>query len=279
VGASTGLSAGEQQMLTDLDSWIAAGSHRIRAHHGDAQYAYPAGPAIMDELEPHLVVAFFNSVFCADPNNCTTSEVNSTRGLASGYAEHPMGWTDLPSGRNGSSYDGGWEGYLLKALRQLRRQAGDTTDPAMVQPFSAAMMSHLCGGGGCKAAIVKAIQETYVADSAANGGSANPDTWTISENQAYCASNGCPTQMPAYDNITLRAVGLVTEPDLDWQNRPTFQQVVDFPTHRPRLSQVALASVIEGDRGGAGVAVSLFPLGLGALSMLGRRRRRHRARG
>jgi hypothetical protein len=85
--------------------------------------------------------------------------------------------------------------------------------------------------------------------------------------------------MPAYDNITLRAVGLVTEPDLDWQNRPTFQQVVDFPTHRPRLSQVALASVIEGDRGGAGVAVSLFLLGLGALSMLGRRRRRHRAGG
>jgi acyl-homoserine lactone acylase PvdQ len=279
VGASTGLSAGEQQMLTDLDSWIAAGSHRIRAQHGDAQYAYPPGPAIMDELEPHLVMAFFNSVFCADPNNCTASEVNSTRGLASGYAEHPMGWTDLPSGRNGSSYDGGWEGYLLKALRQLRRQAGDTTDPAMLQPFSAAMMSHLCGGGGCKAAIVKAIHDTYVADSASNGGSANPDTWTISENQAYCASNGCPTQMPAYDNITLRTVGLVTEPDLDWQNRPTFQQVVDFPTHRPRLSQAALASVIEGDRGGAGLAVSLFLLGLGAVSMLGRRRRRPRARG
>jgi acyl-homoserine lactone acylase PvdQ len=274
TGAGSGLSANEQKMLTDLGNWIASGSHRVRAQHGDALYAYPPGPAIMDELEPHLVMALFNSVFCADPNNCTAAEVNTTNGLASSYAKHPMGWTDLPSGRLGSSYDGGWEGYLLKALRQLRRQAGDTTDPAMAQPLSTAMLSGLCGTGasGCRAAIVKAIHDTYAADSAANSGAANPDTWTISENQAYCASHGCATQMPAYDNITLRAIGLVTEPDLDWQNRPTFQQVVDFPSHRPRLNQAALVSVVEGS-GDVGAAAALFLFGLVAVGMLARRRR------
>ena len=237
VGAVAGLSAGEQKMLSDLNTWVASGSHRIRSQHGATQYAYAPGPAIMDELEPRLIEALFNPVFCADPNNCTSAEVSSTNGLASGYTQHPMGWTDLPRGRGGSSYEGGWEGYMLKALRQLRILAGDNTDPAMSQPFSAVMMSHLCSATGaaqCQAAIVKAIHDTYTADVAANGGHANPDTWTIDVNQSYCASHGCPTQMPAYDNISFRTIGLVTQPDFDWQNRPTFQQVVDFPSHRPR---------------------------------------------
>jgi hypothetical protein len=40
--------------------------------------------------------------------------------------------------------------------------------------------------------------------------------------------------MPAYEAIALRARGLVGQPNIDWQNRPTFQQVVEFPRHRKR---------------------------------------------
>jgi hypothetical protein len=40
--------------------------------------------------------------------------------------------------------------------------------------------------------------------------------------------------MPVFDAIQFRALGLVTQPAIDWQNRPTFQQVVEFPRHRPR---------------------------------------------
>ena len=40
--------------------------------------------------------------------------------------------------------------------------------------------------------------------------------------------------MPAYDAIGFRALGIVGQPSIPWQNRPTFQQVVSFPAHRPR---------------------------------------------
>ena len=35
--------------------------------------------------------------------------------------------------------------------------------------------------------------------------------------------------MPAYDAIKFTGVGIVGQPDMDYQNRPTFQQVVEFP--------------------------------------------------
>jgi hypothetical protein len=39
--------------------------------------------------------------------------------------------------------------------------------------------------------------------------------------------------MPVYDAIQFRALGLIGQPAIDWQNRPTFQQVIEFPRHRP----------------------------------------------
>jgi hypothetical protein len=40
--------------------------------------------------------------------------------------------------------------------------------------------------------------------------------------------------MPQYDAIGFQTLGLVGQPDIPWQNRSTFQQVVSFPAHRPR---------------------------------------------
>jgi hypothetical protein len=40
--------------------------------------------------------------------------------------------------------------------------------------------------------------------------------------------------MPVYDDIEYRTIGIIGQPAQDWQNRPTFQQVVEFPAHRPR---------------------------------------------
>jgi hypothetical protein len=284
---ASSLTGNERRMLADLDTWVANGSHRARAKHGDEQYAYPPGPAIMDELEPHLIEAIFNHVFCADPNNCSSAEVYKINGLAAGYRMHPMGWTDLPSGRGGSSYDGGWEGYMVKVLRQLRVAAGDHSDAPMGQPFSSALMAAVCGGGGqtdCAASLIKAIHDTYTADSAANG-NPNPDTWTIDENQSQCGS--CKQQVPAYDDISSSSIGLVSEPDMDWQNRPTFQQVVDFPSHRPRSGEVVAGAAGNtlgagaslpptSTGGGPGAAIGLLGVGLGAAVLAQSRRRRRK---
>ncbi len=37
-----------------------------------------------------------------------------------------------------------------------------------------------------------------------------------------------------YDAIFFRPLGAVTQPLIHWQNRPTYQQVVEIKGHRPR---------------------------------------------
>jgi hypothetical protein len=53
--------------------------------------------------------------------------------------------------------------------------------------------------------------------------------WTASS-----ASKAAGQSMPEFDAIAFRAMGIVGQPTIDWQNRPTFQQVVQFERHRPR---------------------------------------------
>jgi hypothetical protein len=60
-------------------------------------------------------------------------------------------------------------------------------------------------------------------------GSSNVPAWTASTDSAAAKQT-----MPLYDAIEFRALGVITQPAIDWQNRPTFQQVIEFPTHRPR---------------------------------------------
>jgi hypothetical protein len=60
-------------------------------------------------------------------------------------------------------------------------------------------------------------------------GSSDVASWTSST-----ASKAAGQTMPVFDAIQFRALGIVGQPAIDWQNRPTFQQVVQFPRHRAR---------------------------------------------
>jgi len=97
------------------------------------------------------------------------------------------------------------------------------------QPFPAAVTSRICGGGlaTCLGAIDAALTGAFQALVAANGGSAQVATWT-----ADSATKAAGVTMPVYDQIQFSGIGIVGQPAIDWQNRPTFQQVVQFPRHR-----------------------------------------------
>jgi hypothetical protein len=139
-----------------------------------------------------------------------------------------MGFVNDPDnggGHLGSAYDGGWEGYVVKALGQL-------TGQKVAQPFSPAVTAKLCGSGGlskCGPTLDAALLSTYKALVKANGGSTDVASWT-----ADTATKAAGVTMPQYDAIGFETIGLVGQPDIPWQNRPTFQQVVSFPAHRPR---------------------------------------------
>jgi acyl-homoserine lactone acylase PvdQ len=211
----SGQPAGVQAMLTTLQGWSNSGALRKKAQPGDTQYAGAAAVATMDELYPRVVRALFDHLFAA-------GGVTTQLGLPAAYDVLPEGFSQNPSqtAGNGSSYYGGLQSQVFKALAEINGES-------VMLPFSVTTTGELCGGGGlggCRAAISQALADTFNAMEAANGGSPTPSTWTAN---TETATGGSP--LPALDAIHFAAVGLAGQPAIDWQNRPTFQQVVEFP--------------------------------------------------
>jgi acyl-homoserine lactone acylase PvdQ len=216
--------AGVKAMLTQLKSWNATGSHRIKAKHEDEQYVDHAAVAISDELVPNLIRAFYDEILADGGSGGVVSTGGAT---LPGYAKVPMQWVNTPNSGNahlGSAYDGGFEGYLMSTFQQLLGQK-----PA--DGFGPELTSRECDGGRatCHSSVDQALQTTYDALVKANGGSTDVASWTASSESAAAGET-----MPEHDSIILRPLGIVGQPHLDWQNRPTFQQVVEFPRHRAR---------------------------------------------
>ena len=203
--------AGVQAMLDQLQSWIADGSHRVKAAPGDTQYADASGVAIADELIPNLAHALYDGIFAAGGSSFNRFNVL------------PMSFTELPHSHHGTSFADGFQSYFVSTLQQLLGQAP-------VDGFTNVLTSRECSGGqaSCGASIDAALLATYNALVTANGTS-NVAAWTAST-----ASKAAGVTMPVYDEIESQTLGLVGQPAMDWQNRPTFQQVIEFPRHRPR---------------------------------------------
>ena len=110
----------------------------------------------------------------------------------------PLGRHDAP-GPVGSAFIAGWYGIVHKDLRGAI--AG-----APIAPFS-----RVYCGNGVLAACRDAVRNSLAAAVAALG--PDPATWDANE---------------AGDRIQFAAAGTASIPDMDWVNRPTFQQVVEY---------------------------------------------------
>lgn len=103
---------------------------------------------------------------------------------------------------DGSSFQKGYYGYVQKSVQMALGQT-------VLQPYNVLR----CADGtlaGCRAALAQSLQDTV------NELGPDPSTWDACES--------CET-------IHFTAVGLVNVPDIPWQNRPTFQQVVEVVSH------------------------------------------------
>jgi acyl-homoserine lactone acylase PvdQ len=115
----------------------------------------------------------------------------------------PTSLDDLPSGHGGSSFDnvGSYE-WVTKDLESV-----------LGQHVNGAMSQEYCGKGDlatCRSDIQETLAQAVTAVNAANGHTTRIAKWT------YDKSN---------DDIQFSYVGETVAP-IDWQNRPTFQQVV-----------------------------------------------------
>ncbi|MFD7227176.1 penicillin acylase family protein [Streptomyces sp. NPDC059881] len=184
------------------DSWRAAGSQRKETAPGSHTYGHADAVRIMDAWWPLLVEAEFRPGLGDDLYRSLTASI--------AVDESPAAHHGPAGGHSGSAFQYGWWGFTDKDLRQV---LGEQVGGPLAKTY--------CGGGQLTAcrdallttlgqAVAKPATEVYPGDGTCGAG----DQW--------CA-----------DTLVHRPLGGITHPAVHWQNRPTYQQVVEFPSHRP----------------------------------------------
>ncbi|WP_338694834.1 penicillin acylase family protein [Streptomyces sp. Q6] len=187
--------------VEQLEAWRKAGAQRNQTSAGSKTYAHPDAVRIMDAWWPLLVKAEFEPGLGTGLYTALTGQLSVDEAPSAGHG---------PTGSHaGSAFQYGWWGYVDKDLRAV-----------LGQPVRGELGARYCGAGDLSAcrdtllaslteAVAKPATEVYPGDDTCKAG----DQW--------CA-----------DTIVHRALGGITHRSMQWQNRPTYQQVVEFPSHR-----------------------------------------------
>jgi acyl-homoserine lactone acylase PvdQ len=181
-----------------LRGWVHRGAHRLDA---DRDGAY----------EEQAAIALFDSWWDSGGTEDGVAQDVLRGTLGDLVGELPQRIDDHPRQGLGSSWNGvAWYGYVVTDLAGLTGAPQETG------------FSHgYCGGGvldACRTdlrASLRAAADRVLAEQ----GVASVSDLTYDKH---------------IDDIRHVAAGVVGVRDIDWQNRPTFQQVVGFQGHRPR---------------------------------------------
>jgi Penicillin amidase len=188
--------------VDELQAWVASGAHRINRSHPGASGAYEQSDAIriVDAWWPLLVNAEFGPVL----GNNLLGQVESDFPIDDPPANNHAG------PHTGSSFDVGFYGIVQKDLRAV---LGDKVGGPLNRIF--------CGNGSlsqCRAALEASLSQAIGA----------------SAQQVYPADSVCSAgDQMCHDSIQFRPIGVITEPLIEWVNRPTFQQADEIAAHRP----------------------------------------------
>lgn len=189
--------------VAELQAWAATGAHRINREHPGAHGDYDDSAAvqIMDAWWPLLVRADFGQVLGSAVLNQVESEfpINDEPG-------HGVSGEHL-----GSAFDVGFYGIVQKDLRAVLH---DKVRGPLNRVY--------CGNGAlaaCRTALTASLAQA-VAET---------------PQQVYPADKVCQAgDQMCSDSIQFRAIGAVTQPLIEWINRPTFQQADEIQGHGPR---------------------------------------------
>ena len=188
--------------VNELRAWVASGAHRINRENPGAHGDYDQSDAIriMDAWWPLLVKAEFQPVLGSALLNQVEGDfpINDEPG-------HGTSGSHL-----GSAFDVGFYGIVQKDLRAVLH---DRVRGPLNRIY--------CGNGSlerCRAAL-----ESSLATAAAE----SPD-------QVYPADGVCSAgDQMCSDSIQFRAIGAITQPLIEWVNRPTFQQADELVGRMP----------------------------------------------
>jgi acyl-homoserine lactone acylase PvdQ len=191
-----------------LKTWVATGAHRINRESPGAHGDYDQSDAIriMDAWWPLWVQAEFEPVLGSSLLDQVQSDfpINDEPGHGVGA---PGGGT---GSHQGSAFDVGFYGIVQKDLRAVLH---DRESGKLNRIF--------CGNGSltaCRAALESSLAQA-VAET--------PD-------QVYPADGVCAAgDQMCSDSIQFRAIGAITQPLIEWVNRPTFQQADEIMGQAP----------------------------------------------
>jgi len=173
-----------------LRDWVRAGAHR-RDLDADGHYEHAEAIRIFDAWWPRLVEAQFQPTL----GKKLFAAIQSIIRIKTG-----------PDRDTGNAWGSGWFGYVEKDLRSVLGKK-------VKSPYS----RQYCGRGKlgrCRQALARSLREALGHTTDAELYPRGP----CDQGDAQWCS----------DSIAHAAVGAVSQPRIQWQNRPTFQQVVEI---------------------------------------------------
>ncbi|MFF1452514.1 penicillin acylase family protein [Streptomyces sp. NPDC058274] len=187
--------------VTKLSEWVTAGAQRKETAAGSHTYANADAVRILDAWWPLLVKAEFAPGLGSDLYTAFTNNLPVDEAPSAGHG---------PTGSHaGSSFQYGWWSYVDKDIRAV---LGESVQGGLSQKY--------CGNGSltaCRDALISTLKEAAGKTAA----EVYPGDDQCSAGDQWCA-----------DSIVQRALGGIKHGKISWQNRPTFQQVVEYTSHR-----------------------------------------------
>ncbi|WP_217248155.1 penicillin acylase family protein [Streptomyces sp. AC602_WCS936] len=184
-----------------LKAWLAAGGLRTETSAGSETYAHADAIRTLDAWWPLLVKAEF------EPGLGTDLYTAFTRNLP--VDESPSAAHGPTGAHAGSAFQYGWWSYVDKDIRSV-----------LGEPVEGPLAREYCGGGdlaACRDTLVTTLKEAAGRTPA----QVYPGDDNCSAGDQWCA-----------DSIIHRTLGGIKHGGISWQNRPTYQQVVEFTSHR-----------------------------------------------
>ncbi|MEU3284838.1 penicillin acylase family protein [Streptomyces longwoodensis] len=184
-----------------LQTWLTAGGLRTETSAGSKTYANADAIRLLDAWWPLLVKAEFQPGLGSDLYTAITNNLPVDEAPSAGHG---------PTGSHaGSSFQYGWWSYVDKDIRAV---LGQSVQGPLARTY--------CGGGSlgaCRDVLISSLKEAAGKTAA----QVYPGDDQCSAGDQWCA-----------DSIVQRTLGGIKHYRISWQNRPTYQQVVEFTSHR-----------------------------------------------
>ncbi|MEU5533864.1 penicillin acylase family protein [Streptomyces sp. NPDC020362] len=187
--------------VNKLQAWVTAGARRTEASAGSKTYANADAIRVLDGWWPLLVKGEFEPGLGSDLYTAFTGNLPVDEAPSAGHG---------PTGSHaGSSFQYGWWSYVDKDIRAV-----------LGEPVQGGLTQKYCGGGSlgaCRDMLISTLKQAAGLTAA----QVYPGDDLCSAGDQWCA-----------DSINQRTLGGIKHGKISWQNRPTFQQVVEYTSHR-----------------------------------------------